>query len=408
LTSRWIAVLAAVALCLTLCGCDVEILPPSDDWEPAVTQTTVATTTTTVAPDAEVPLTLLENGYAYSLLSEEQQENYDAIVKELYDKRGMNTKADGERGLTVKLKNHVRSEEEIEELFYAVFDDHPEFFYLRSKYSWFKIGNRFTRLSFFYSWDAEERAVKATELEAAVSSLVTQAQGLSDAEAEQLFHDTLIEKNEYNTAAASDSAAQSDAYYAASSPYAALCTGDAICGGYSRAFHLLLSRVGIPNTALINDDHAWSMVWLDGEAYHVDVTWDDPVGVENGERHSYFNITDDEARATRDIPQQVRELPAATATTYNYHTMNGLVFGDVYDDGIAECILTQIENGAEQVILKFDPEEYEDAVNRFFEDQTFFDIVYELDDDTLRDRWYAQMTYQGEERIGDIIIFPSE
>ncbi len=400
---RTVGLLAVLLLCLSLCGCGLYEM--AEELSSLVIPTTVTTTTT--LPSVEVPMVLLPDGYAYTLLSEIQQANYKAVVKELFEARGQDTKVDEQYGISIVLRHPLSSEEEVRELYHAVYDDHPEFFYLTGQYGWVSIGEEYTNIRFFYIWNADERAVKATELEAAVSSLITQAQLLPPVRQELIFHDALIERSEYNEAAKLEDGEEPDvSYYIASSPYAALCTGDPICGGYTRAFQLLLSRAGIPNTSITNDDHTWTMLWLDGEAYHTDVTWDDPIDGEEGYR--CFNITDEEIRATREYPPQNRTVPAATATAYNYYVMNGWYLDDVYDGTVGEVIRSQIENGQQDVWLKFDADEYEDAVYYLMEEQAFFDAVYELEDDTLRDEWYGEVFYYESPESGVIRIRAEE
>lgn len=45
------------------------------------------------------------------------------------------------------------------------------------------------------------------------------------------------------------------------------------------------------------DFHAWNIVRLDGECFHVDVTWDAPVG--GDKRDAYFGKSDAELSAER-------------------------------------------------------------------------------------------------------------
>lgn len=41
-----------------------------------------------------------------------------------------------------------------------------------------------------------------------------------------------------------------------------------------------------------NEQHIWNTVMLDGQWYHVDVTWDDPIGSSfEYTDHAYFNIS---------------------------------------------------------------------------------------------------------------------
>lgn len=51
------------------------------------------------------------------------------------------------------------------------------------------------------------------------------------------------------------------------------------CNGYALAFKDIMTRLNIQALHITSDSmqHAWNLVYLDGEWYHVDVTWDDPV-----------------------------------------------------------------------------------------------------------------------------------
>ena len=69
-------------------------------------------------------------------------------------------------------------------------------------------------------------------------------------------------------------------YYGKQGAYPALVWRNAECGGYAKAFKVLMDRVGIncyiasgknPTTG---STHAWNVVELNGNWYHVDCTWD--------------------------------------------------------------------------------------------------------------------------------------
>ncbi len=73
-------------------------------------------------------------------------------------------------------------------------------------------------------------------------------------------------------------------YYNSNNGYAALVNGKTQCYGYSRLFLEVMERIGIPCKIVIAEDtgdgvgHAWNVVELEGEWYHLDLTWDDPTG----------------------------------------------------------------------------------------------------------------------------------
>lgn len=57
--------------------------------------------------------------------------------------------------------------------------------------------------------------------------------------------------------------------------YGALVNKEAVCEGYAKAYKTLLNAMDIPCEVVINEDHAWNEVYLDGNWYVVDVTNDD-------------------------------------------------------------------------------------------------------------------------------------
>ena len=106
--------------------------------------------------------------------------------------------------------------------------------------------------------------------------------------------------------------------------YDALFNGSASCSGYTEVFQTLMDMAGIsciPVTGQAGgDNHIWNMVCLDGQWYHVDTTWDDPVGGDGTVRHNYFNITDDDILLDHTIES---EHPAATGSDLAYYNVLG-------------------------------------------------------------------------------------
>jgi transglutaminase-like putative cysteine protease len=78
-------------------------------------------------------------------------------------------------------------------------------------------------------------------------------------------------------------------------PYGALLSGRAVCEGYSRAAKILCELAGLEcyyvvgtcDSSAVNEGHAWNLVNIDGEWYHLDVTWNDGSGTDD-----YFLVTD--------------------------------------------------------------------------------------------------------------------
>ena len=61
--------------------------------------------------------------------------------------------------------------------------------------------------------------------------------------------------------------------------YDAFADSSAVCVGYSLGFQYFMDKLGIPCINVTTEDHIWNMVCVDGQWYHVDVTWDDPAEI---------------------------------------------------------------------------------------------------------------------------------
>ncbi len=83
----------------------------------------------------------------------------------------------------------------------------------------------------------------------------------------------------------------------------ALIEGVAVCSGYAKAYEALLTAADIPCetiSGVANGSHAWNLVQIGGEWYHVDTTWDDPVPNREGYvRYDYFLKSDTYMKANR-------------------------------------------------------------------------------------------------------------
>ena len=76
--------------------------------------------------------------------------------------------------------------------------------------------------------------------------------------------------------------------------------GTTMCNGYAEAYMDILNRLGIPCKLIESGamNHGWNLVQLDGNWYHVDLTWDDPTPNSYGTAvHTYFLLTDEEMLA---------------------------------------------------------------------------------------------------------------
>ncbi len=87
--------------------------------------------------------------------------------------------------------------------------------------------------------------------------------------------------------------------------YDLMVNGQGRCYGYSECYSYLLAQVGVDSEIVESDDmnHQWNKVKIDGEYYHVDVTWDDPLPDSLGfVKHTFFLLSDEGAASVEADP----------------------------------------------------------------------------------------------------------
>lgn len=150
---------------------------------------------------------------------------------------------------------------------------------------------------------------------------------MSAVEKEIAIHDYVVNSVVYDSEALNNN--KNNIIYddeATNTIYAALIKGKAMCEGYAEAINALLNAAGVE--ALIisgtaedsktgGGPHAWNLVKLDGEYYHLDATWDDPT-FENGKQeksYDYFNLND--KTISIDHKWDASKYPAAASAKYS-------------------------------------------------------------------------------------------
>ena len=133
-----------------------------------------------------------------------------------------------------------------------------------------------------FAVDGDDRAALTNEIFETIDYLVnTVAQAsTSNYETEKYMHDIVCGHLEYGSGPYDQSI------------YSALVENRTVCAGYAGLMTVLCNASGIDTVTCLSKVHAWNEVYLDGDWYGVDTTWDDSLG-----KYVFFNVCDANLKA---------------------------------------------------------------------------------------------------------------
>lgn len=182
---------------------------------------------------------------------------------------------------------------DFDNIFYQIIEDNPRLFYLSSNYYASYKNNRFTYfgLNFTNEIDEiEEMKIKFNLVTEEILSAVDDA--WPDVMKALYLHDYIVLNAEYDMEYDEWNTDYDDMCYTA---YGILVEKCGVCQGYSYAYKYLLQLFGIESEIVSSEEmmHVWNLVKIDGEYYHVDVTFDDTEYNNIGRsKHNNFMLSD--------------------------------------------------------------------------------------------------------------------
>ncbi len=148
---------------------------------------------------------------------------------------------------------------------------------------------------------------------------------MSDYEKVISIHDYIVENGQYDTRLFTKGEVPAESY----STYGILVLGVGVCESYAKAMKYLLDATGIESMIVIGssrgENHAWNLVNIEGEYYHIDSTWNDPIMGDGSHliRYNFFNLNDEQIEKTHNWDKT--DYPEAKGTKYNYYKYNNLI-----------------------------------------------------------------------------------
>ncbi|MBR5774044.1 MAG: hypothetical protein IKY44_04245, partial [Clostridia bacterium] len=341
------------------CGA-FEVQMPTDGVNPGDIENTRPTDDKPISTGAiEGPIdrnTGTLNMYAYSTLTSSEKAVYNDILSAITSFSPMIS------GFSAPV-----TEPQIKKIVDYVYRDHPEIF-------WFQYGatiyyNEATldvsRVELSYCMTPDEAKNRQEKIEAAIKPFLTSiTDGMSDYEVVLHIYENIISLVDYDTIGL-ERQKKSDAVNPnvpddLRSIYGVFVNRKAVCAGYAKAFQYLLNACGIECCYVTSATHAWNIVRLEGDYYHVDVTWGDGSNTKKEKSqidaimYDCFCLTTEEiTRLSEHTPESILPLPACTATKCNYHRRHGL-FLEAYNlDRIRTIVCESVKLNKLDISFKF-------------------------------------------------------
>ncbi len=253
--------------------------------------------------------------YYFNQLNENQKLMYiriDTRIKELT------------RDIHLGFVKNTEAKKDVERVLTAIYNDVPEYYYLPQDYNvkTLKFGPiEYTILKLDYTVkDKREKESKDLKLKQTVDTIVYDnvSDNMTDVEKAIRLHDALVARVEYYNFENIDTIPA-----AKHTSYETLINASGVCDGITKAYMLLLEKVGIETimvTGVMGDvAHAWNIVKLDDEYYHIDATSDSAeLGGKHHTIHRYFNLNDTEIKRTHKIDEDFNII-SCEGTKYEYY-----------------------------------------------------------------------------------------
>lgn len=283
--------------------------------------------------------------YYYASLTEEEQLVYREMLQGLMDE-------------VEEIYLHSVDAKKNNQIFQFVLNDYPEIFWCsgRGQTTIYERGKEtYAVMIPEYKYKAEELEQKKQEINQSAEAVLQNAP-VNGTEYEKIkyVYEYIVGHTDYEETASDNQ-----------NIYSVLVNGKSVCAGYARATQYLLEKLGVFCTYVTGTSvrpetseevpHAWNIVSCDGEYYHVDTTWGDPVYQQetgNNIIYDYLCTNDEELFVTHTIDTSVA-FPACTSLTYNYYVLNGMYYQEYNKEQILQVMKDSIDRQDTDVTFKF-------------------------------------------------------
>lgn len=225
-----------------------------------------------------------QNSYKYfrSTLNTNEQKAYDKILEGLFD-------------FSDNISIFGVSADSIQSIFDKIKQDVPGLFFVENAYFQYMPLTRLASVIPKYRFTREQTNATILAVCTKCRNILRDVYSMTALEKEKVIHDYFCKNVVYDNAFSTSS-------FECVGP---LLFGKGVCEGISRAAKMLFDFAGVKSmvvhgesnqqqgaTNSLSNLHAWNMVNIDGDFYHLDITFDLTVQAFGVVRYDYFNLSD--------------------------------------------------------------------------------------------------------------------
>lgn len=241
--------------------------------------------------------------YYYNILNKEQQKAYYAMKEGLLNLRD-------------SFPVPMLSKKELSDIYFMIRMDCPEIFYtVTFSYRHYADSTSVEVIpKYLFSKDKIKEHRKA--MEARVQKLARQAADLDEKGKELFIHDFIVNHVTYDKLKKEYS----------HEIIGALGNGVAVCEGMAKAVKILCDELNLWCIIVLSEAnpekgikyrHAWNLIRIGGQYYHLDATFDNTLSKEDTVRYDYVNLSD--KQIFRDHEPSIWKIPCCSDSDHFYY-----------------------------------------------------------------------------------------
>lgn len=264
--------------------------------------------------------------YYYDQLNKDQQRAYYAMKEGLLN-------------LQDSFAVPMLSEKELADIYFMIRMDCPEIFYSVTFSYRYYADSTVVEMTPKYLFSKDKIREHRQAMESRVKKLVRQAAGLDEKGKEIFIHDFIVKNVKYDKLKKEYS----------HEIIGALGNGVAVCEGMAKAVKILCDELDIWCIIALSEAnpdkgikyrHAWNVVRIGGQYYHLDATFDNTLSRDDTVRYDYVNLSD--KQIFRDHEPVIWKIPVCSDQDHFYYK----------EKKISWTTMDEVQNRTKQAVKK--------------------------------------------------------